>query len=121
MDGHSVLYPPGSKFLIFEVSGSKNHRLNGFWTRDHENVGFLDPPSMRAVVHATWPPFKVEATFGYPALRRRSSSISAPRRARETTRPGWYRAPQIYIYICIYIYIDVFVPLSLAPCYGLLN
>ena len=28
--GHS-LYPRGSKYPIFEVSGSKNHTLNGIW------------------------------------------------------------------------------------------
>ena len=35
--------PRGSKYQIFDVSGSKNHTLNGFWEPESFNIGYLDP------------------------------------------------------------------------------
>ena len=35
--------PRGSKYAMFEVSGSENHTDNGFWDTKPSNVEYLDP------------------------------------------------------------------------------
>ena len=46
LHAHSSLCPcslPGSKYPIFQDSGSKNHILNVFFGRASSKVGYLDP------------------------------------------------------------------------------
>ena len=43
---------PGSEYpMVFEISGSKNHTLHGFWTRpETSDVGYLDPLGLRKLL-----------------------------------------------------------------------